>query len=229
MPVNHHSGSAAPPMGPTNVDQVIFLLEVTWWAHRALTSLITSGALERHPDLQLVFTEQGTAWIPPELARLDYFFDRMGTAVGSQEHVWGAPVVSKLSLKPSEYWARQCHVGASFMRADEAKLRDAVGVNKIMWGSDYPHKEASFPFSREAIRLAFADCTPAEAAAILGGNAAAALRFRPRRAGAARGAGRPVGRGGGPSADRRRGARTRPNVARRSSASPAQSDDIRIQ
>ncbi len=177
MPVNHHAGSAAPPMGPTNVDQVIFLLEVTWWAHRALTSLITSGALERHPQMQLVFTEQGTAWIPPELARLDYFFDRMGTAVGSQEHVWGAPVVSKLSLKPSEYWARQCHVGASFMRADEAKLRDTVGVDKIMWGSDYPHKEASFPFSREAIRLAFADCTPAEAAAILGGNAAALYGF----------------------------------------------------
>ncbi len=145
MPLNHHSGSSSPAMGPTNVDSVIFLLEVTWWAHRALTSLITSGALERHPQLQLVFTEQGTAWIPPELARLDYFFDRMATAVGSQEHVWGAPVMAKLSLKPSEYWARQCHVGASFMRADEAKLRYEVGVDKIMWGSDYPHKEASFP------------------------------------------------------------------------------------
>jgi predicted TIM-barrel fold metal-dependent hydrolase len=177
MPLNHHSGSAAPPMGPTNVDQVIFLLEVTWWAHRALTSLLTSGALERHPRLQLVFTEQGTAWIPPELARLDYFFDRMASAVGSQEHVWGGPVVSKLSLKPSEYWTRQCHVGASFLRADEAKLRYAVGVNRIMWGSDYPHREASFPFSREAIRLAFADCTPGETAAMLGANAAELYGF----------------------------------------------------
>ena len=46
--------------------------------------------LERHPTLQLVFTEQGTAWIPGELMRLDYFFDRMRNAVGSQEHVWGA-------------------------------------------------------------------------------------------------------------------------------------------
>jgi predicted TIM-barrel fold metal-dependent hydrolase len=177
MPVNHHAGSAAPSMGPTNVDSVIFLLEVTWWAHRALTSLITSGALERHPDLQLVFTEQGTAWIPAELGRLDYFFDRMATAVGSQEHVWGSPVVSKLSLKPSEYWARQCHVGASFMRADEAKMRHSVGVNKIMWGSDYPHKESSFPFTREAIRLAFADCPPSETAAMLGGNAAELYGF----------------------------------------------------
>jgi predicted TIM-barrel fold metal-dependent hydrolase len=172
MPVNHHGGGASPPMGPTNVDQVIFLLEVTWWAHRALTALITSGAMERHPDLQFVFTEQGTAWVPGELARLDYFFDRMATAVGSQEHVWGAPVVEKLSLKPSEYFARQCHIGASFMRADEAKMRHQVGVDKIMWGSDYPHKEASHPFSREAIRLAFADCPPEETAAMVGLNAA---------------------------------------------------------
>jgi Amidohydrolase len=46
-----------------------------------------------------------------------------------------------------------------------------------MWGSDYPHKEASYPFSREAIRLAFADCPPDETAAMLGGNAAALYGF----------------------------------------------------
>ncbi len=82
---------------------------------------------------------------PAGAARLDYFFGRMATAVGSQEHVWGSPVVSKLSLKPSEYWARQCHVGASFMRADEAKLRHEVGVEKIMWGSDYPAQGSELP------------------------------------------------------------------------------------
>ena len=91
LPVNHHTGSAAPPMGPTDVDTVVFLLEVSWWAHRALTHLITGGVLDRHPDLQFVFTEQGTAWVPDELAKLDYFFDRMVSAEGSQEAVWGRP------------------------------------------------------------------------------------------------------------------------------------------
>ena len=177
MPVNHHSGSAAPPMGDANVDKVVFLLEVTWWAHRALTHLMVSGALERHPGLQLVFTEQGTAWIPPELARLDYFFGRMGTAIGSQEYEWGCPVVSGLSLKPSEYWARQCRVGASFIRPEEAAMRHAVGVDRIMWGSDYPHKEASFPFSLAALRASFAPVDPVEAQAMLGGNAAQAYGF----------------------------------------------------
>jgi len=177
MPVNHHTGSAAPPMGPTPQDAVVFLLEVSWWAHRALTHLLVGGVFERHPNMQLVFTEQGTAWVPDELLRLDYFWGRMGAAGGSQEQVWGREVVGAMSLKPSEYWARQCHLGASFIRPAEVGLRHSVGVDRIMWGSDYPHKESSHPFSREAMRVAFAGVPHDEVAMMLGGNAAALYGF----------------------------------------------------
>jgi len=177
MPLNHHTGSASPPMGDTDVDAVIFLLEVSWFAHRGLTHLIVGGALDRHPDLHVVFTEQGTAWVPEELARLDFFFDRMATATGSQEAEWGSAVVNGLSLKPSEYWARQCHIGASFMRPNEAGMRHQVGLDRIMWGSDYPHKEASSPYSREAIALAFAGVPKDEAEKMLSLNAAALYGF----------------------------------------------------
>lgn len=177
MPVNHHSGSAVPPIGDAAMDKVVFLLEVTWWAHRALWHLVFGGVLERHPDLQLVFTEQGTAWIPDELARLDYFYDRMLSGAASQEVEWGAAVAGRLSLRPSEYWARQGHVGASFIRPSEVPLRHQVGVDRIMWGADYPHKESSFPFSREALRYAFAGVDPAEVQAMVGANAAALYGF----------------------------------------------------
>ena len=175
--VNHHSGSAVPPLGDQPIDQVTFMIEVTWYAHRALWNLIFGGVMERHPDLQFVFTEQGTAWIPETLGTLDYFFHRMGTAVGSQEYEWGHPVVAGLSLSPRGYWARQCHVGSSFMRPAEAVLRHAVGVDRILWGSDYPHKEASFPFSREALRVTFAGVDPAEVQPMIGGNAARVYGF----------------------------------------------------
>jgi hypothetical protein len=46
-----------------------------------------------------------------------------------------------------------------------------------MWGSDYPHKESSHPFSREAIRLSFAGVDPAEVQMMLAGNAAALYGF----------------------------------------------------
>jgi predicted TIM-barrel fold metal-dependent hydrolase len=177
FPVNHHSGSAAPPFGDTDIDQVILLIEVTWWAHRAFSHLVVSGAFERYPGLRLVLTEQGTAWIPDELQRLDYFFHRMRTAVGSQEREWGLPVVSKLSLTPSEYWARNCYVGSSFIRPAEVPLRHQVGIDKVMWGSDYPHKEGAFPYSREALRAAFADVPPDEVHQMVCLNAARVYGF----------------------------------------------------
>lgn len=185
MPVNHHSGSAAPDYGDYPEAKVMFLLEVTWWAHRTLWHLVFSGVLERHPNLQLVFTEQGTAWLPERLATLDYYFQRMsappaaatGGAPVSQEQIFGADVMARLSLKPSEYFARQCHVGASFVRPHEVAMRGAVGVDKIMWGSDFPHLEGCWPFSHQHLRLAFAGVDPVEVAAMVGGNAARVYGF----------------------------------------------------
>ncbi|MEZ5209269.1 MAG: amidohydrolase family protein [Acidimicrobiales bacterium] len=174
MPVNHHSGSAAPDMGDYPAAQAVFLLEVTWWAHRSLWHLIFAGVMERHPDLQFVFTEQGTAWIPEELTRLDYYAGRLagaGGAAGSQEARFGA-ATKALSLKPSEYWARQCHLGSSFIRRHEVDLRDQVGVDRIMWGSDFPHLEGCWPFSRQHLRVAFADVPTDEVRAMVGTNAA---------------------------------------------------------
>src|SRR5580698_8358741 len=170
MPVNHHSGSAAPPAGEDAEDKVVLLLEVTWWAHRTFTHLLVAGVFERYPELQLVLTEQGTAWLPEELLRLDYFFGRMGGATASQELEWGREVVGRLSLKPSEYWARQCHVGSSFIRPAEVGIRHQVGVDRIMWGSDYPHKEGSYPYTREHLRASFAGVPHEEIAAMLGRN-----------------------------------------------------------
>jgi predicted TIM-barrel fold metal-dependent hydrolase len=177
MPVNHHSGSAAPPAGEDAEDKVVLLLEVTWWAHRTFTHLLVAGVFERYPELQLVLTEQGTAWLPEELLRLDYFFGRMGGATASQELEWGREVVGRLSLKPSEYWARQCHVGSSFIRPAEVGIRHQVGVDRIMWGSDYPHKEGSYPYTREHLRASFAGVPHEEIAAMLGRNAASVYGF----------------------------------------------------
>jgi len=63
------------------------------------------------------------------------------------------------------------------MRPAEAPLRHTIGLDRVMWGSDYPHKEASFPFSREALRLSFADVEPAEVQAMVGLNAARVYGF----------------------------------------------------
>ena len=60
MPLNHHTGSSTPDFGmylPQSL--AMFMLEVTWWTHRALWHLIFSGVFERHPKLQFTLTESG--------------------------------------------------------------------------------------------------------------------------------------------------------------------------
>lgn len=177
VPVNHHTGSASPDYGDYPEAKAMFLIEATWWAHRALWQLIFSGVMERHPDLQFVLTEQGTSWVPDQLAALDAYGHRMASEVGSQEAEFGRDVMSRLSLTPSEYWARQCHIGASFIRREEVDLRHRVGVERIMWGNDFPHREGCWPFSTEHLRLAFAGVTTDEVAAMVGGNAARVYGF----------------------------------------------------
>ena len=190
MPINHHSGSAAPDYGDYPEAKVMFLLEVTWWAHRTLWQLIFAGVMERHPRLRFVFTEQGTAWLPERLATLDYYQARMSAPTGSQEAIFGAEVMKNLSLKPSEYWARQCYVGASFIRPSEVALRDQVGVDRIMWGNDFPHREGCWPYSHEHLRLSFAGVDPVEVQQMVGGNAAEVYGFDLDAAGTGRRRGR---------------------------------------
>ena len=46
-----------------------------------------------------------------------------------------------------------------------------IGVDNLLWGSDYPHQESTFPKSREIVEEILADCTEEEKAKIVGGNA----------------------------------------------------------
>jgi predicted TIM-barrel fold metal-dependent hydrolase len=178
MPLNHHSGGSTPDFG-TYLPQslAMFMLEVTWWARRSLWHLMFSGVFERHPNLHYVLTETGAAWAPGVLEELDAFFNRMKHNDQCSEHIFGAATVEKMSLRPSEYFARQCHIGASFLPPKECERRHEIGVDRIMWGSDYPHVEGSYPYTREHLRLTFAGVDPDEIQQLVALNAAELYGF----------------------------------------------------
>jgi predicted TIM-barrel fold metal-dependent hydrolase len=171
--LSNHGGSG-PLFVSSGPDMLpMMFIESRLWSHRPLWHLIFSGVFERHPNLQFVLTEQGTGWVTPYLDTLDYFANRMHVP-GSTDWLYGRDAVSKLSLLPSEYFARQCHIGASLFTPAEAAVRDKIGAEKIMWGSDFPHSEGSYPFSKEALRLSFWD-VPVEETRMMVGAAAAQL------------------------------------------------------
>ena len=74
-------------------------------------------------------------------------------------------------MAPSAYWARQCSVGASFMSRAECDMRHAIGVPTILWGSDFPHDEGTWPDTAEALHATFSGVPADELRAMLGGNA----------------------------------------------------------
>ncbi|MGW1865760.1 amidohydrolase family protein [Streptomyces mauvecolor] len=180
VPVNHHGGSASPPLGEDPAARAVFMVETTWFSHRALWHLIFGGAFNRHPSLKLILTEQGSGWIPGVLDMLDYYHDRLvaaATKASTAESKFGAGLAESMGKGPSQVWRDNCFVGASFMRPHEVPLRDRIGLDKIMWGSDYPHDEGTTPFSREGLRIAYAGLPRDEVAAMVGGNAARVYGF----------------------------------------------------
>ena len=178
MPVNHHAGAAVPDFGQYMPESLtMYMLEVKWWAHRALWHLMFSGVFERHPSLQFVLTEVGAGWAPDVLRELDHFYNQMKNEPETSEHIFGGPAVAKMPLTPSEYFERQCHLGASFLAPRDCEIRHEIGVDKIMWGSDYPHTEGSYPYSREHLRLTLAGVPEDEIHMMLATNAAAVYGF----------------------------------------------------
>jgi predicted TIM-barrel fold metal-dependent hydrolase len=178
MTLNHHAGGAAPSYGnhfPASL--AMFMLEVTWWSQRGLWHLMFSGVFERYPELRWANTETGTSWIPETLAKLDSFYERMKYSKYGSESIFGGKAVKDMSHLPSEYWQRQCYVGASFLRPSEAAMCSGIGIDNIMWGSDYPHIEGSHPYTKEHLKLTFGLLSEPDTTKLLTTNAARVYGF----------------------------------------------------
>jgi predicted TIM-barrel fold metal-dependent hydrolase len=107
----------------------------------AMGSLMLDGALERHPTMQVAFLESGTGWLPYWLARLD------GHAEWMEESE-----TRELTLRPSEYFDRQCAICTDPDDPLAAWVVGEVGADHVMWASDFPHPDALYPNAVTAFR-----------------------------------------------------------------------------
>src|SRR5262249_25578137 len=78
---------------------------------------------------------------------------------------------------PSFYARRNCFYGASSPSPRELSGRHEIGVDRLLWGSDYPHYEGTYPYTRKSLRRTFHGMDPAQTPAILGQNAARPYGF----------------------------------------------------
>ncbi|HKZ03969.1 MAG TPA: amidohydrolase family protein [Methylomirabilota bacterium] len=135
---------------PPRVQRVAFATHITGFQlHMAdvLMSVIFAGVLERYPALKLVIGESGIGWIPYVLDRMDLEWEDQFKDLD-------------LTMRPSEYWRRQCKATYQSDRIGVALLEE-LGPETIMWGSDFPHPDGVWPDSQEFIQKELGHLPPA--------------------------------------------------------------------
>jgi predicted TIM-barrel fold metal-dependent hydrolase len=99
----------------------------------ACMSVIWGGVCERHPKVRIGFLESGGGWVAPWLDRMDRHFDDQGFND------------SGLKTRPSELFQRNCWISFEPVEGSIRVLADYIGPHKIMWATDYPHRDGFFP------------------------------------------------------------------------------------
>jgi predicted TIM-barrel fold metal-dependent hydrolase len=136
-----------------------------------LARLLMGGVCERFPRLRFLVLESGGGWVASLLRRMDEELK-----ANPRERAW-------LSLLPSEYFRRQCYV--SFEPDDPTlpRLAELIGPERILWASDFPHADATYPGAVQALERNLARLAPELRRCIAGENAVAAYGL-PRPPGA---------------------------------------------
>jgi len=168
--VHTHSGEA--PREEFNDHIGIYLAEVVFWTYRPIAHLLFSGAFERFPDLKFAVTESAAYWVPDLKWKWDQYFGGGHTTAKMAALMQG--IISKL---PSEYFGTNIFIGASTMSKEEIRRRYLIGTDCVMWGTDYPHPEGTWPNTVERLRKDFCDVPVADARDMLGLTAARAYGF----------------------------------------------------
>jgi len=129
----------------------------------AAIDMLYSRSLLDHPELQVVFLEAGIGWVPYLAERIRFFHRRRG--------IWPAG-----ARHPLEVWRAQVHV--SFI-SDTWGIQhlDAVGADRVLWSSDFPHFDSYWPASRPVLERECATLPSDQAELVVGGTARRLLRL----------------------------------------------------
>ncbi len=130
-------------------------------AAASLVDFLFSGVLHRFPTLKLLYAEAQIGWIPYVLERTDdVWHTHRGWARGQEN----------CPQRPSSYYYRQVY-GCFFKDPVGVDVLDRVGVDNVMFETDYPHQDGTWPGSREAAALQFGHLPDDHIEKIARGNA----------------------------------------------------------
>ncbi len=176
LPLSLHIGTKRPTAQETNKNNPMIKMEpspsqranVEYWARMSLSQIVYSGVCERYPRLKFVQLEHELSWVPFFIDRLDYVY-REKPQLANHRFKSGA--------LPSDFMRQ--NVFHSFQEDGLGiRNRDFIGVENLLWGSDYPHIESTFPRSRQILGRILKGVPEAEKAKITGENTARVYGIR---------------------------------------------------
>jgi len=126
-----------------------------------LSNLVYGGVLERNPGLKVIVLECGGGWIAHWMDRMDEFLESYG---------WATP---PLTLRPSEYFRRQCWISFDPGERTVGALGPLAGADRFVWASDFPHSDARYPGVVDELRETNERLDPEARAGLFGLNALA--------------------------------------------------------
>ena len=163
MPANVHIltgqvlgafGLTGPEAYRNQISDSVLLLAPSF---KAIVDFCTGGVFDKHPNLKIISVENDIGWVPNFLKRLEWYSDRFASRFPNMKEN-----AAKTWRERVWYTFQDDEVGM--------RCRDLLGSNKLMWGSDYPHFDSTWPNSKAAIARNFAGVPDDEMEMILGGT-----------------------------------------------------------
>ena len=174
-PLVMHSGSYRPGPGilgsfANDVSQsgiASFRASEDYWPRRSVGDMMFAGVFERFPGLRVGVIEFELSWAPYFIQQMDRHYE---------EHRYVKEIRFKDGRLPSDFFHENVFVA---FQEDVAGIatRGVIGTDNIVWGSDFPHTESTWPHSREMLAKLLADVPQDEADKLAFGNAARIFNF----------------------------------------------------
>jgi predicted TIM-barrel fold metal-dependent hydrolase len=130
----------------------------------SLTQMVMSGVFDRLPDLRVFFAETRLGWVPFWMEEADYWYER-------HRH-WAERLLNlpPLRQRPSDYVRRHVLFSVQHVERVAIELRHHLGVDHVMFATDFPHIECDWPNTRPFAERLFAGLPGDEAFKIAAGN-----------------------------------------------------------
>lgn len=165
VPVCFHAGSTSSMQMPPYKDYsppIIAALEAMTRPVSStflLGNLLFSGILTRYPGLKVVFSESTLAWGAYTIESADHQFERQRYDMAGRDVI------------PSDLFHRQCYL-TGWYDSTGARTRKVIGVENMLWSSNFPQATSTWPNASETIEQCFFGVPQSERQAILVDNAA---------------------------------------------------------